>query len=766
MEHLLFSRRPADRFEEAYPIGNGRFGGMVYGGVREERISLNDDTLWSGTGRENPAKPGAPEAFAEAGRLVGAGRIAEAEELLAKKFHAMWSQIYLPLGDLTLTFRGGEAVNYRRTLDLADATAGVSFHGGERTYFCSYPDDVMVIRLKNTERTLSFTAALTTGLRALSCRAAGDLLILNGRAPANGCNYSFIQKEPLLYEEGRGMTFTAALKIETDGVLSAKDGALSVEGAGEAVIYLTAKTSFAGYDRDPSDLPLPEARALAVLAPLTREKYPEILARHLSDVRDLLGRAAFSLGGEHRDTIGTEERLRSFDGSDMGLYELLFAFGRYLTVASSRRGSQATTLQGIWNELPAPPWSSNYTININTEMNYWPTLPASLPECYEPYLALAEKLHARGRAAARDFYGAEGFVSHHNTDLWGMANPVGIGRGGEACVYSDFPFSSAWIASQIYDYYEYTLDRGALARIYPVMADAARFYLSMLTEDGDGNLIFTPATSPENHFLAEGGKHSLARQTACGQTLMRELFVRTLRAAGEIGGEEELAEKIRAALARLKKPAVGQDGRLLEWDGERPEAEPEHRHLSHLVGVYPGETVSEKETPQLFAAAKASLERRGEDASGWSLAWKICLASTFRDGEKAKRLLDRQLRFFDPASFCHSMQGGGTFPNFLDAHPPFQIDGNFGAVAGIVNICLQSRGDRIEILPALPSAWKSGSVSGLSAKGNVRVSIAWEDGRAVSVSLLSPRDCDKILATGGREIPVSLKAGEEYRVAL
>ena len=405
------------------------------------------------------------------------------------------------------------------------------------------------------------------------------------------------------------MAFSVALKIETDGALSCRGGELTVEGASEAVLFLTAKTSFVSFDVDPSPLPPPEDFVRAALARLSRRDYPQILARHLEDVRALLSRSDFALAGEHRSDLPTEERLKRFDGEDVGLYELLFAFGRYLTVASSRAGTQATNLQGIWNEKIAPPWSSNYTININTEMNYWPTLPASLAECYEPYIALAEKLRAKGAKAARDFYGAGGFVSHHNTDLWGMANPVGIGRDGRACVYSDFPFSSAWIASQLYDYYEYTLDERALARIYPILTDAAAFYLDLLTEDEDGGLIFSPATSPENYFrndpqnpsgmkpldednayafedrFAYDGKlHSVARFTEAGQTLMRELFDRTLRAARVLGREDRLTGRIAAALSRLKEPRIGRDGRLLEWDGERTESELEHRHLSHLIG--------------------------------------------------------------------------------------------------------------------------------------------------------------------------------------
>jgi alpha-L-fucosidase 2 len=758
----LWYPRAASRWVEALPVGNGRLGAMVFGDVNRERLQLNDDTLWSG-GPARWDRPGAREVLADIRRHALAGRYLEADKLATRMMGA-FTQSYLPLGDVWITFEHGNvARDYRRALDLSEALTSVQYRIGDVRYtretIASHPAGVIVVCLRaDRPGMLTFDVTASSLLR-YATTADGRLLRLAGEAPAHVDPSYTNPDNPVQYgrEGGRqgghpepggetsrhhprrtlpGMRFELAVGVVSDGRVSADSGRLRVEAAGEALLVLATATSFNGFDKDPAlegRDPAPVAAAQVTRA--LESSWPRLREEHAADHRALFDRVALDLAGERAVDLATNARIRTRGAADPGLVELLFQYGRYLLIASSRPGTQPANLQGLWNEEVRAPWSSNYTININTQMNYWPAEPAGLPELHEPLLTFVRQLSVTGRRTASDMYGTRGWTAHHNSDVWRHSAMVGD-WGPFDPVWSAWPLGGAWLAQHLYEHYLFGGDvRWLREAAYPVLRGAAEFCLDWLVED-KGHLVTAPSTSPENRFrLPSGETAAISAGTTMDLALMRDLFAHTADAAEILGIDGDFRRQLLAARERLRPYAIGSKGQLLEWEHEFDEPEPEHRHISHLYGLHPGRHITPA-TPALFAAVRRSHELRGDGGTGWSLAWKINQWARLLDGDHAHRMLGRLLTLVETGETNYG-GGGGVYPNLFDAHPPFQIDGNFGATAGILEMLVQAYADEIHLLPALPGAWPQGGVRGVRLHGGFDVDIEWSGGALTRAELRS-----------------------------
>lgn len=766
----LWYDRPASCWTEALPAGNGRIGAMMTGEPGMECIYLNEDTFWSGHPRtlENADQA---DMFRDIRRLILAGHYQEAEKLIERNISFCWGESYQPLGMLKLEFEGGEVEHYRRELDLDDALLSATYSERgvrfERELLVSAPHQMLAMRLTaDRPGTLTFGLKLDAPLRH-EVFGEGDMLWMKVQAPTSAePSYSNVREEPVSYDGGRGIrAWTAAKLIHEGGTLTNEGGQLWLKDANSATILLAAHTSFRSYDVEP-DLSDEEIRARCIAELESAPDYVAIRDAHVDDYRQYMRRVDFRLDGVCRDAWPTDERLRVFDPErpDVGLYPMLFQYGRYLMIAGSRPGTQTLNLQGIWNKEVRAPWSSNYTININTEMNYWPAMSCNLAEMQLPLIDFVKELCEGGREMARRIYGARGTVSHHNSDLWRFAWPVGDHVEGST-TYGFWNMSGPWLCQQVFERYEYTQDRDYLRHVaWLILRANAEFVLDMLVEDEQGQLIVSPATSPENRFRVGEGDAAVDRTTEMSMALARELFGNCVKTCEILNLDDSFAAEVGAALARLRPAQISESGRLMEWYFDHAETEPGHRHISHLYGAFPGTQINVDDTPELMQAVKRSLEGRGDEGTGWSLAWKVCQWARQHDGEHALKVLNMQLRLVE-TSKTNMARGGGSYANLFCAHPPFQIDGNFGVTAGIAEMLLQSRGDRVMLLPARPEAWTSGSVSGLCARGGVTAKIEWNGCKGSAELTGSVQRMVRVSVENGEPLEVELMPGKTVELS-
>lgn len=775
----IYFDRPADFFEETFVIGNGAQGAIIYGDPYCERISLNDITLWSGQPDTAVYNHDAANYIPSIREALAQGDLKTAEALQFK-MQGHNSQYYQPVGNVFINFNDSSDVkDYERRLDLNTAVATTAYSRGDNRivtrYIASAPDSVIAVNIKSDKPVdidLSFESLLPYSL------SSGEgTLTANGYAP-----YGFeiveengMRMEKMLFDPNKGIHFSVVIDaVCPEAVISNKDNFLSIRNGKDIDIYISIATNFAGAFINPASSKVDNLTAALLRSKKAHsQSFNDILKRHIADYSNYFSRVSLDLGTspDSLRNMPTDKRLKSYTDNrsyDPDLEELYFQYGRYLLISCSRTPGVPANLQGLWNEYTFAPWRSNYTININLQENYWPAEVTNLSEMHLPLLSFILNLQKTGETTAREYYGVDGgWCAGHNSDIWAMTCPVG--HGFDQPMWANWNMGGAWIASHIWQHYIFTKDKTFLKEYYPALRGAAEFCLNWMIENNEGQLITSPSTSPENRFLAPDGT-PLA--TSAGGTadlaMIRECLTDAKKAAVELNTDKDLVEKIDEALGKMAPYKIDSKGRLMEWAEEYREEDPYHRHQSHLYGLFPGSQISPEMTPELAEGASKALQIKGDNTTGWSTGWRINLLARLKNAPRAYAMYRRLLQYVSPDRYegDDKRTGGGTYPNLLDAHAPFQIDGNFGGTAGVAEMLIQSTPETITLLPAIPNEWATGSFKGLKARGAFTLDVSWAAGKVRDFTIKSDEGGSTTVKVNGNEFPITLKRGESKKIKL